>query len=185
MWLMKVQSGGASHWLHTCYFCTCTWHVTNEKAIRWGFTRVASKRSRSDQKKNSKHIPPSDDPRKWIHSFQFAPYFRGLPPNRGFLAEKHQFAPYLPPIFLKNPLFFFNWVDLTTNFLIFCPSGTNLSQGDQAWFCKSVELNTEYWMVWQSFWIKLMKIYVQSIKEREKTGSPLFYVVMPAICPLF
>ena len=78
------------------------------------------------------------------HIFQFAPYFRGLPPNRGFLAEKQQFAPYLPPIFLKNPLFFFNWVDLTTNFLIFCPSGTNLSQGDQARPCKSVELNTEY-----------------------------------------
>ena len=35
-----------------------------------------------------------------VHSFQFAPYFRGLPPNRGFLAEKHQFAPYLPPNFL-------------------------------------------------------------------------------------
>ena len=79
-----------------------------------------------------------------VHSFQFAPYFRGLPPNRGFLAEKQQFAPYLPPIFLKNPLFFFNWVDVTTNFLICCPSGTNLSQGDQAWSCKTVELNTEY-----------------------------------------
>ena len=28
--------------------------------------RVASERSRSDQKINSKHIPPSDDPSKWI-----------------------------------------------------------------------------------------------------------------------
>ena len=32
--------------------------------------------------------------------FQFAPYFRGLPSNRGFWAKKQQFAPYLPPIFL-------------------------------------------------------------------------------------
>ena len=28
--------------------------------------RVASERSRSDQKKKSQHIPPSDDPSKWI-----------------------------------------------------------------------------------------------------------------------
>ena len=86
---------------------------------------------------------------------------------------------------MKTPLFFLSWVDLTTTFLIVCRWGTNLSQGDQAWSCKTVELNTEYWMVWQSFWIKLMKIYDQSTKECEQTGSPLFYDVMPPICPLF
>ena len=41
MWQTKWQSGGASHWLHTCNFCTCTWHVTSERAIRWCFTSIA------------------------------------------------------------------------------------------------------------------------------------------------
>ena len=41
-----------------------------------------------------------------LHTGHIAPYFRGLPPNRGFLVEKQQFALYLPPIFSENPLFF-------------------------------------------------------------------------------
>ena len=67
-----------------------------------------------------------------------------LPPILGGCPLIGGFGPKssnLPPI---CPLFFFNWVNLTKKNLLFCPSGTNLSQGDQAWHCKTVELNTEY-----------------------------------------
>ena len=47
------------------------------------------------------------------HSYQSAPFLKGMPLFKGFLTKSHKFAPFLPLFFILNPFFLSNLSEST------------------------------------------------------------------------